>query len=90
VGRERVDVGHIALYVQRVRPDARVMSGSSERQATNGVLVPSEALRTVYDLARDADALYERQLAALAVIRQILNSDQDSSAEHLSVAHTAR
>ena len=82
-------MGHIALHVQRERPDARVMSGSSERQATNALLVPSEALRIVYDLARDADALYEAQLAALSVIRQILNSEQDSSTEHLSVAHTA-
>jgi len=88
--REPEDVGHIALHVPGQRPDARGMSGSSEPQSHNGLLVPSEALRTVYDLARDADALYEGQLAALAVIRQILNSDQDSAAEHLSVAHTAR
>ena len=48
--------------------------------------MPSEALRTVYDLARDADAIYERQLVALAVIQQILDADQHKSAEHLSIA----
>jgi hypothetical protein len=65
------------------------MSVRTERRETPDLLVPSEALRTVYDLARDADALYEPQLDALSVIRQILDSVPDGAAEHLSVAHSA-
>jgi len=66
-----------------------------ERQAIveaffGGLVVPRDALRTVYDLACDADAFDERQLGALAVVRQILDSDHDSAAEHSSVRGNAR
>ena len=72
------------------------MSVCRERQAVaeafGGLLVPSEALRTLYDLARDADVLYEPQLAALAVIREILESDQivDSDQDSASREFGAR
>jgi hypothetical protein len=46
-----------------------------------GVVVPREALRTVYALARDAGAFDERQLTALAVVRRILDVDHVPSSD---------
>ena len=70
-------------------------SANRERQAIveaffGGLLVPREALRTVYDLARDADELDDQQLAALVIVRQILASDQDGLAQHSSLRGTER
>ena len=43
-----------------------------------GLVVPREALGILYDLACKSDPFEERQVAALAAVRQILDFDQDA------------